>query len=125
MTQRYDRFASITAYQLNRGYNLDMNQDVVIDINSISGVINHHMAKLREHGVKSLAVFGSVARGEASYSSDIDFLVEFDRPIGLFEFIRVKLLLEELTGKPIDLVTTDAIHPAMRDQILSEAIYVT
>jgi len=102
-----------------------MNQDVAIDINSISIIINHHIAKLKDRGVKSLAVFGSVARGEASSTSDIDFLVEFDRPIGLFEFIRVKFLLEELTGKTIDLVTTDAIHPAMRDQILREAIYVT
>jgi uncharacterized protein len=102
-----------------------MNQDVMVDLNSITDVINHHLEDFHQHGVKSLAVFGSVARGEASPSRDIDFLVEFDRPVGLFEFIRVKLLLEELTGKAIDLVTTDAIHPAMRDQILREAINVT
>jgi uncharacterized protein len=54
-------------------------------------------------GVKSLAIFGSVARKEASPSSDVDILVEFSRPVGL--------------------VTPDAIRPAMKERIISEAIY--
>jgi uncharacterized protein len=51
-------------------------------------------------------------------------LVEFDRPVGLFEFIRLKYFLEKLTGCSVDLVTPDAIRPTMRANILSEAVYV-
>jgi predicted nucleotidyltransferase len=69
-------------------------------------------------------VFGSLARGEATPASDIDLLVEFDRPVGLFEFIRLKLYLEDLTGRGVDLVTPDAIRPAMRAGILNEAVHV-
>jgi hypothetical protein len=54
----------------------------------------------------------------------MDILVEFDRPVGLFEFIRLKHSLEKLTNCRVDLVTPDAIRPAMRASILSEAVYV-
>ena len=82
------------------------------------------METLDQFAVKSLAVFGSVARGEATESSDIDLLLEFNQPIGLFEFIRLKNYLEDLTGFKVDLVTSDALRPTMRDTILSEAFYV-
>jgi hypothetical protein len=68
-------------------------------------------------------VFGSLARGEATPASDIDLLVEFGRPVGLFEFIRLKLYLEDLTGRGVDLVTPDAIRPAMCAGILNEAVH--
>ena len=96
-----------------------------MNIKTVSEAIKRHKVELRRHGVKSLAVFGSVARGEAKADSDLDVLVEFNRPVGLFEFIRLKYLLEELTGCRVDLVTPDAIRPGMRDNILSEAHYVT
>ncbi len=95
-----------------------------MNLKTFSELLGSHQADLRQRGVKRLAVFGSVARGEASSSSDIDVLVEFDRPVGLFEFIRLKLYLEDLSGCPVDLVTPDAIRPAMRASILSEAVYV-
>jgi predicted nucleotidyltransferase len=47
-----------------------------------------------------------------------------NRPVGLFEFIRLKLYLEDLTGRSVDLVTQDAIRPAMRADILNEAVHV-
>ena len=75
-------------------------------------------------GVKSLGIFGSIARGEATAASDIDVLVEFSRPVGLFEFIRLKYYLEEITSCSVDLVTHDAIRPIMREAILSEVVYV-
>lgn len=74
--------------------------------------------------MKSLAVFGSVARGENTSESDLDVLVEFDRPVGLFEFIRLKYYLESLVNCRVDLVTTDALRPVMRETILREAIYI-
>jgi len=55
-------------------------------------------------GVRSLDMFGSVARGEAGPDSDVDLLVDFDKPIGLFHFFRVQRRLEEVLGCPVDLV---------------------
>jgi uncharacterized protein len=96
-----------------------------MDLNSVFLILKAHQADLNQRGVKSLAVFGSVARGDATESSDLDVLVEFDRPVGLFEFIRLKYYLEELTGQRVDLVTPDALRPALREAILGEAVYVT
>jgi len=95
-----------------------------MNLKTVSSQFKHHQADLRQRGVKSLAIFGSLARGEATPTSDIDVLVEFDRPVGLFEFIRLKLYLEDLTGRRVDLVTPDAIRPTMRADILNEAVHV-
>jgi len=95
-----------------------------MNLKTVSALLKRHQADLHQRGVKSLAVFGSLARGEATPASDIDVLVEFDRPVGLFEFIRLKLYLEELTGRHVDLVTPDALRPAMRAEILNEAVHV-
>jgi hypothetical protein len=80
--------------------------------------------ELRRRGVSSLAVFGSVALGDFSPESDLDVLVEFDRPVGLFDFMRLKFYLEQATGCRVDLVTTEALRPAFRERILGEAVYV-
>lgn len=95
-----------------------------MNLNSISLLLHKHQSDLDQFAVKSLAVFGSVARGEATDRSDIDLLVEFNQPIGLFEFIRLKYYLETLIGSKVDLVTPDALHPALRDSILNEAVNV-
>jgi predicted nucleotidyltransferase len=96
----------------------------MMNLKNVSVLLKRHQAELHQRGVKSLAVFGSLARGEATPASDIDVLVEFDRPVGLFEFIRLKMYLEELTGRQVDLVTPDALRPAMRADILREAVHV-
>jgi hypothetical protein len=96
----------------------------MMNLKTVSAQLKRHQADLHQRGVKSLAVFGSLARGEATPASDIDVLVEFDRPVGLFEFIRLKMYLEELTGRQVDLVTPDALRPAMLAEILREAIHV-
>jgi uncharacterized protein len=98
---------------------------MMMNLKTVSKLLKLNQANLYEHGVKSLSVFGSMARGEATPESDIDMLVEFDHLVGLFEFIRLKLYLEDLTGRRIDLVTPDAIRPAMRADILREAVHVT
>lgn len=79
--------------------------------------------ELNELGVKSLALFGSVARDESSDRSDVDLLVEFDRPVGLLKFVRVQRYLAELLESHVDLVTLDALKPKMRRQVLAEAIH--
>jgi uncharacterized protein len=75
-------------------------------------------------GVRELALFGSVARDQAGPDSDVDLLVEFDRPVGMFAFLELKEYLEELLGTPVDLVTRSALKPQLRDRILAEAIGV-
>jgi len=78
--------------------------------------------ELDRFGVKSLSIFGSFARGQAGAASDVDLLVEFSIPVGLFEFIRLKNHLERLLGLRVDLVTPDALTESLRETILREAI---
>ena len=86
-------------------------------------ILQEHRAQLALFGVKSLGLFGSVARNEAKPESDLDLLVEFDKPVGLFEFVRLQMHLASLFGHDVDLVTSDALRPIMRPQIMAEVIY--
>lgn len=81
-----------------------------------------HHPDLEALGVASLAVFGSVARGDEGAGSDVDILVRFSKPVGMFEFLDVKAYLEDLLGAPVDLVTEDALKPQLRERILAEAV---
>jgi predicted nucleotidyltransferase len=85
-----------------------------------------HREILLQYGVQEVRVFGSTARGEAGDGSDIDLLVDYDPSarVGLFAFVRLRRRLSELLGCPVDLVTTDALHPALREDILREAVRV-
>lgn len=91
----------------------------------VSTRLRENRATLEKLGVKSLALFGSAARGEAGLSSDVDLLVEFSRPVGLLEFIRLKQVLEGILECEVDLVTPDALRESMKAEILEEAIDVT
>ena len=86
-------------------------------------MLRKHRNELRQFGVKSIAVFGSVVRGEAGPDSDIDILVEFDPPVGLLAFFRLQYYLEDLLGRRVDLVTPAALKRQLRDRILKEAVY--
>jgi uncharacterized protein len=80
---------------------------------------------LHAQGVKSLAIFGSVARGEASRASDVDIVVELNRPMGLFGLSDLKHSIESLLGvEKVDLITRDGIHAALKDVIRREAVDV-
>ncbi len=94
--------------------------------NQVLKIIADHRQKLAgDFGVKSLALFGSVVRDEATDASDVDLLVEFDgRPVGLFHLSRTQHYLESILGIPkVDLVLRDSIKPALKERILREAIY--
>ncbi|OGI41182.1 MAG: nucleotidyltransferase [Candidatus Muproteobacteria bacterium RBG_16_62_13] len=78
----------------------------------------------REYGVQSLALFGSVARDEAGEGSDVDVLVEFDRPTGLFGLIRLQQHLEALLGCKVDVGTAAGLRPRIRERVLHEALRV-
>jgi len=82
-----------------------------------------HRKRLDSLRVDSLALFGSGARGELRPGSDLDFLVEFNGPVGLLAFVRLKNTLEEILGCPVDLVTLDALTPTVRESVLKEAIH--
>jgi len=75
-------------------------------------------------GVKSLALFGSLARGDAGPESDIDILVEFQGPSTFDRYMDLKFFLEELLNRPVDLVTRKALKPRLRPYVEKEAIYV-
>jgi uncharacterized protein len=93
--------------------------------NQVLKIIAQHREKLaREFGIKSLALFGSVVRDEATPASDVDLLVEFDRqPVGLFHLSRIQHYLENILGvSKVDLVLRDGIKPALKEHILREAI---
>jgi uncharacterized protein len=77
--------------------------------------------RLRALDVRELALFGSYARDTPSSSSDIDFLVEFDRK-SFDNYMAVKELLESLFKKPVDLVLKSTIKPRLRENILREAV---
>jgi predicted nucleotidyltransferase len=97
-----------------------MNRNQVLKI-----LAEHRDTLARDFGVKSLALFGSVVRDEATAASDLDLLVEFDgRPVGLFHLSRTQHYLESILGiARVDLVLRDGIKPALRERILREAIH--
>jgi uncharacterized protein len=84
-----------------------------------SGRVTWSTATLR---VKSLALFGSVASGEGKDTSDLDFLVEFESPATFGGYMELKELLEKEFSLDTDMVTTRALKPNLREQVLREAI---
>ncbi len=76
-------------------------------------------------GVKSLASFGSFARGTAiSPQSDVDILVEFDMTPTFDQYMELKFYLEDTLSKRVDLVERKMVHPSLRSTVESEAIPV-
>ena len=75
-----------------------------------------------KHGVTSIRVFGSVARGEAGPESDVDFLVEVGPQRSSWFPAGFILDLEELLGRPIDVATPNGLHWYIKDRVLAEAV---
>lgn len=88
----------------------------------IRQTLREHQPVLAERfGVRSLALFGSVARDEATAESDIDLLVEFAQPVGLFELFALQDELELILGRPVDVGTVASLKPRVRERVLEEA----
>lgn len=85
-------------------------------------ILAEHRGELSGFSVASLSIFGSVARDEADANSDVDVLVEFSKPVGLFQFAELQQILEVMFGCRVDLVSRNALIPQLRDRILAEAI---
>jgi len=95
-----------------------MDRDEVIDR------LRRSDADLRRLGVKSLRLFGSVARGEATDQSDVDLLVAFDGPATFSGFMALKIFIEDLLGVRVDLVTETGLREGVRPHVEREAIRV-
>ncbi|MBT9151206.1 MAG: hypothetical protein DDT40_01394 [candidate division WS2 bacterium] len=75
---------------------------------------------LRKHEVKKAALFGSIVRGEVTKESDIDLLIEFEGRKSLLDLADLKLDLQELLRRKVDVLTYKSLHPLLRERILSE-----
>lgn len=80
----------------------------------------------KEYPIKTLGIFGSVARGEDTPKSDLDILVEFNKnhTIGLFRFIDLEDDLSKLVDKKVDLVMKSGLKPAIKKYVFKDVIYV-
>ena len=77
---------------------------------------------LRKSGVKRASLFGSYVRKEANEDSDVDILVELADDMSLFDFIGLKLEIEDTINRTVDLVEFSTIKSAFRDRILREQV---
>lgn len=95
------------------------------DKREISIQLRNMMAELSgQYHVKKIGIFGSYSSGRQTTTSDVDLVVEFDRPIGMMAFVHLRNRIAEGLGLPVDHVTPDGLHPLIRDQVLREAVYV-
>ena len=93
-------------------------------LSEIKSLLELHQQSIKEkYNVRQLGIFGSVARGEATEFSDVDILVELEKPIGL-DFVLLGDELEDILGVKVDIVTPNALKPKMFDYIKQDLIYV-
>jgi len=92
-------------------------------------ILKDHEPELRRRGVAHAAVFGSVARGEAGASSDVDILIDLDpaQPIGLFDYAAIKLCIAAMFGAdsldgPVDIVSRANLKERLRGNILRDSV---
>ncbi|MGG6241731.1 nucleotidyltransferase family protein [Nodosilinea sp. AN01ver1] len=97
----------------------------VLTKQAILGRLREQLNTVQSFGVQSLALFGSVARDEATETSDLDFLVEFEGAATFDRYMDLKFFLEDLFEKPVDLVIKHTLKPQIQQSVLAEVIYVT
>ena len=94
-------------------------------IDQIKNILTSQKEILKnKYHVKEIGIFGSYVNGNYNKESDVDILVEFSKPIGLIKFIKLEEYLKDLLGIKVDLVLRDGIKPALRSNILKQAVYV-
>ncbi len=96
-----------------------------MDANRTLQLLAEHKGYLaRRFGVTEIALFGSTVRGNARDDSDVDVLVSFDGPATSERYFGVQFYLEDLLGRPVDLVTGKALRAELRPYIEREAVRV-
>lgn len=79
------------------------------------------LALCRKYHVKTLRIFGSVARGDARTDSDVDLLVTFSKPISLLRMVGLEREISAILGRNVDLLTAKSVSPYLRSRILKES----
>jgi Predicted nucleotidyltransferases len=88
------------------------------------GILRAHQTDFKHFEIKSLSLFGSVARDQAGADSDLDVLVEFEGRATFDRYMGLKLFLEDLIGCRVDLVTRKALRPRLRSSVDRDAVRV-
>jgi uncharacterized protein len=91
-------------------------------LDNVLDVLRTHEDELRRLGASHVAVFGSVARAEARVDSDIDVLVDLDQNLGIFDYARLKLYINQILDGAGDVVNRRTLKPLLRDSILHDAV---
>jgi uncharacterized protein len=95
------------------------------DMADIMKALGEKKEYLREkYAVRGIGVFGSYVRRESRADSDLDVLVDFEKPISLFRFVELEAQLSEITGLQVDLVSPKALKPHIGESILREVVYL-
>lgn len=94
-------------------------------VKDIEIIIQKHRKDLeKEFGLRAIGIFGSYARGNQLQDSDVDILVEVERPMGFIKFIKLENHLSQILGVKVDLVTKKALKPFIGKRVLQEVQYV-
>ncbi len=76
------------------------------------------------HGARNVRIFGTVARGEEAPDSDVDFLVTLEPGRTLLDLARLEVRLEDLLGRPVDVVTEEGLREPIRSAVVRDAVRV-
>jgi predicted nucleotidyltransferase len=91
----------------------------------IKKVLQKHREEFREqYGLKEIGIFGSYVKGEQKEKSDLDILIELEKPIGFVRFMRLENALSQLLDVRVEMVTKKALKPHIGKRILQEVKYV-
>ena len=94
-------------------------------LSEIKKIIQQHRDDLKKkYSVKEIGIFGSCARGEQDETSDIDILIELEKPVGFVKFLKLEKHLSLLLEAKVEIVTKKALKPYIGRQILQEVNYV-
>jgi uncharacterized protein len=91
--------------------------DILIKLKELKPALN------KDYSVKNIGLFGSFSKGDYTNDSDIDILVELEKPIG-WKFFSLEIYLEKVFGRKVDLVTKNALKEQIKENILQQVDYV-
>ena len=95
-----------------------------MDRESAINLLKANLENILKYGVKTIGIFGSIARNEAKESSDLDVLVEYkEGSLNLDSYMDLKYYLEELFNCPVYLVTISSIKPYLKEKVMREVVY--
>ena len=94
------------------------------ELEKIEKILKSYKKDLKKkYFVEKIGIFGSFSKGKETPKSDVDILVEFKGPIG-WDFFELKVYLEKIIGRDVDLVSVKALKPQLKAKILNEVIYI-